>query len=286
MNLLQKTIFGKLYATHGYQFAYSTVKLFDSSIYAAEIENSLSQTLNVGFVGNSLNTSAITSFANSNNAYYKSLYDQANKLGNINSKSDVLRPYATNTSFQGIDYVRDSAQESGFVRQDDIDFNTGNDWIVDYVFRNETLNGNQRTNFIIASDMLGRETMISCCINPSGASYIIGIKYLSSNRNSQMSDVAYGIARNSNYFLFTYAYIGGVFRFYYNGIEVTSTTTNFNVGGINLKGIYIGVGYSSGSLQYGKINDFKTLSLFTGQDLSGYNIIGHINNLKTKHSII
>lgn len=278
------TIYGRKYGYQGFQAVYSTNKIISTAIISSQVRNSLDSLLDVGFVGNNLNSSAITAHSGGVQSYFSKFYDQTGNqdaVTNINANQTLA---STNLG-AGLDYSKDNAQKSGhYLSSSVLPLKMANDWIVDYVFRNETNANNQRSNLVFKTNKTGEQGKFNLSIRPSGSNYVIGAQCLFGDFRE--SDVLYTIPignTNTTFTLYTFTYIGGVFKFYRNGILQTPTTgtESMRIGNIGIEiGSHEGVGAS------GKINDFKTASLYCGSNLGSYDITNHINNMKTIHSIL
>lgn len=282
---------------YGDQFVFSTYKINANSIYPAQIKNSSSAVSDIGFDGGGIiDVSAITSFAGGNTATVSKIYDQNNRFGylSIENATGGAQPVCTDVSFAGLNYIRDTNETMGLFRINGLPLAMSKDYIVNYVFRNETQTNTNRLNLSIITNLTGHRGRLSVCIRPSGSDYVMGVKYLYTT-GVNTSDVCYSFPignTNTNFTLFTYSYIQGVFKFYRNGTLVTTTTTNEFTGGDGIQGIFVGTGgsdmtnfASNVAASSGKTNDFKTLSLYTGINLTSFDITGYMNTYKSIHGI-
>lgn len=268
----------------GLQLAYSTHEIVNGTPYSAQIREIGGSTLDVGFSGGIIDTSTITSFANGSPATFSTLYEQIDQKYNLNLATQ--EPLATDNNFEGLDYINDDTESSGLYGRYNPKINLAGDYIVNYVFRNEQSTINNRSNIIIHTMHPGLKGNFTLMIYKSGLNYYVAVKYKPSSMFSTIADVYYIIPIDDSeirFTLFTFSYINGVFRFYRNGSVQTESGSGTTVPRA-LYGIYLGVGYGN-LLSSGHITEVKTVTFYSGQDLSSFDIDTDMSDFMAIHGI-
>jgi hypothetical protein len=285
MKLTKKLSYG--FKPKEFDLAYSCFKIIPEATTPFSVINNLSVVTPIGFDGDFMDKSQITAASNGALTRLSTFPDQAGNFPTlINAHGNAL--VATDSSGDALDYLNDPDQEGGMY------FNTtfpnlqmSNDYIVWYVMRNETQINNQRANFHIRTGTgASNGSGLTVAMYPSGNNYAIGVIHNAPPTNSSFSEIRFlvnRLANVSNFWLFTFAKIGGVLKMYINNVEQTGDTTNELVFGY-ASGIYIGVRDSSSGAG-GKINDFQSLIMKRGRDLSNYNLSRKNIELMQLHGI-
>lgn len=278
-----------------YEFVYATHKVIDTNVYPAKVRKVSDNTVqDIGYSGTVINASQITTFADGSETRFLGLYDQTERLPMISKSTPSYQPLATDLSFNGLDYAKISTQSEGFTNVIDLNIDFSKDVVVHYVFRNEGVFSSQRMNLAFSTSKSGGGLFV-LGMRP-GTNYTVGftinndLTYLS--QGSQRRAVIASGNLTTDFNLFTFSKIGGVYKFHRNGLEQTLDTTNEIIGNplghvdeFKRYGITIGTGYST-SLEdiNGRINDFKGV-LFKGGDLSAFDLSAEMTTVMSKFNI-
>jgi len=285
MNISKKINFG--FKPKDFDLAYSCFKIIPEATTPFSVINNLSEVTQIGFDGDFMDKAQITAASNGALTRLSAFPDQAGNFPTlINAHGDAL--VATDASGDALDYLNDPDQKGGMY------FNTtfpnlqmSNDYIVWYVMRNETQANSQRANFHIRTGTAASNgSGLTVAMRPFGNNYIIGVIHNAPPTNSLNSEIRFVVnrlANVSNFWLFTFAKIGGVLKMYINNVEQTGDTTDEVVFGY-ASGIYIGV-RDSASGAAGKINNFQSLIMKRSRDLSNYNLSRKNIELMQLHGI-
>jgi len=285
MKLTKKLSYG--FKPKEFDLAYSCFKIIPEATTPFSVINNLSVVTPIGFDGDFMDKSQITAASNGALTRLSTFPDQAGNFPTlINAHGNAL--VATDSSGDALDYLNDPDQEGGMY------FNTtfpnlqmSNDYIVWYVMRNETQQNSQRANFHIRTGTgVSTGSGLTVAMRPVGNNYAIGVIHNAPPTNGSLSEIRFVVnrlANVSNFWLFTFAKIGGVLKMYINNVEQTGDTTDETVFGY-ASGIYIGVRDSSSGAG-GKINDFQSLIMKRGRDLSNYNLSRKNIELMQLHGI-
>jgi hypothetical protein len=288
--------FGREYNFEGFQAVFSTHKIISTAIISAQVLNNNNSIVDVGFVSGIIDANAITAHSNSQSSYFEGLYDQTNRLPLLQAQNSILtKPYASTVAGIGFTHLDQRERPRGlFINNNDLHLNMANDYIVDYVFKNELMTNNQRSAVVFNTNRINQKGSYNMSITRSGGELVVGVKYTADSVPLGTAEIGYRMPIgniDSTFTLFTFSFIQGIPIFYVNGIVRTAATSfPFLLLTSSQKlGIYLGLGvYSTpppDGLTQGCQADVKTVTLYCGRNLSAYNITNHINNMKLIHSI-
>jgi hypothetical protein len=288
---------GRQYSYEGFQAVFSTHKIISTAFISAQVLNNNNSIIDVGFASGIIDANAITAHSNSQRSYFEGLYDQTNRVPLLQAQNSILtKPYASTVAGIGFTHSDQRERRRGLVIvNNNLPLNMANDYIVDYVFRNELMSNNQRSAVVFNTNRINQKGSYNMAITRAGGELIITVKYTANSVPLGTSEIGYRIpigTTDSKFTLLTFSFIQGIPILYVNGV-VRTAATSFAFALLtssNKFGIYLGLGYSSISLPDGIVEgsqaDVKTATLYCGKNLSTYNITNHINNMKTIHSII
>lgn len=288
----QHLVFGQRYNVEGLQFAYSTHKIVPSATNCIICKNSAGSFQNIGFSSGVVDGVGITSFSAGAQSYAWEVFDQTGRLPNVVAAKTIDNTYApmsSNSSGVGVPYLGDTTSIRGLNNKSysNLDINMANDLIIQYVLRNELVASSGRASFSIRTNLSGKAGVFTVSIYTVSTVYRISIKHDYATANNSTAQIHYEVPKSlfdTNFALLTFTKIGGVVKLYINGTEYTSTSLAVDMP-YNLQGIWIGVGYGSGFDSSGVINNFKTLSLYSGLNLSSFDLTAYINQYKSIHGI-
>lgn len=275
------------------EFVFSTYLIVPNTINKAIIcttsTTGATQT-DIGFSGGIVDTAAITTYSAGGQSYCLGIYDQTNNM-------TVLRPTqltqvasfmftSTNTG-TGLNYLNDTQNSAGVTRMNvGIQYDLAHDFIVQYVMSNSISTFDGGCSFHLKTTVGGRAGVFTVYFRVVGTDYVVSVKDNFSTVSNSTAQKAFIFPKGTNatvFNLFTFTKIGGVVRMYKDGVEITTTTTPGNVYyGITFMSIGVGVLVNELS---GIQCRFKTLSLFSGKNLTNFDLTSYINKYKTIHGI-
>jgi hypothetical protein len=268
----------------GALFAYSAIKLKTGETIATRGSNAALSESNIGFAANVISNSEIETLASGGLATSVNFIDQAGNFGNVIQSTKTLQPNLTNASGSALgffDTTNDFGGSDGKALYADGTVADFNDVIVSIGFKNiiNTITDTYTVKIVSNSST----SLFAISINRSGSNYRVAVNNAETAANIGGITYAKDLALWN---ILTVSRIGGVLKFYVDGVQVT-TSTGFTVDARssspnNNVGLFNRIGVPVTRSTKGHI---KTIVAYTGSDLSAFDISGFNTKMKEIHGI-
>ena len=236
------------------------------------ISNDSLSEIDIPFNSGFIDTSLITSHSGGNYSTVTTFYDQV-AGANLSETTKTNQPRITDASGNSLTYLDDYNERVGLNNLTNHEgYDLTGDFIFQYVMNDETQGNNQRQNF----SHVKTGNNISVGFRASGSIYIIGIRVDSVNLANR-----WVVTKPSQFALYTFTRIGGVYSLYINNVLQTSDGGVEDVAGA---GGGITLGYRAGQ-NTGKINDVQTFSAMFNSDLSAFDVSAYNTSYMNIHGL-
>jgi hypothetical protein len=261
-------------------FAYSSLQLSLNEALLSSRGRRNSNNAEQNFTPKELIDGTLTTFSESTLVQSPTLYDQSGNARNLTRTVASAQPELTDANGVALGHFKSSVTGRGWFNTA-IQPTTVSDFVVGYVFRNQTVAFNQRTAFYFK---VSPTNCFAFHCARSGSSYIIGHNL--NNENSATADQSFTFTPNNitnDWVLVTYARIGGVLTLYVNGIARTLVNGGIGPDARGISGTYLNISAVTNSI--GPIQDLRTAILYNQSDLSAFNIAGFNAKMMELHGI-
>jgi hypothetical protein len=280
-----KGLFAEKYAD-GLSFCFSVFKLSSSATRAVRGRNIVStDEADIGFENDVMSASEISALGNGSGVVAPIFYNQKGSyVGNLLANTAIAtRPAIVDNSNQPIDFIRTRVQGEGYWTPNTITPapDMSGDYVVSLVTGRETSTVNQRPTIYIKSSATDNFTVMTRRISGLNPDVIVSV--IIDRETSVGSDFQFIATNQQNLNLITFIRLNNQLNAFFNSNPITlnSTTENSDSRG----GSGVGLNTRPISLASGRINDFQSYILHTGNDLSNFPIQDYLNDLKAIHGI-
>jgi hypothetical protein len=282
-----KGLFAEKYAD-GLSFCFSVFKLSSSATRVVRGRNIVSTgEADIGFENDVMSASEISALGSGSEVVAPIFYNQKGSyVGNLLANTAIAtRPAIVDNSNQPIDFIRTRVQGEGYWTPNTVSPAPvlQNDYIISFVQKNETNPNNSRPNFYIKTS--SNNLVCGAIRNFNGLNFSI-LTFESGNAYEFKSIAPSGF--NNTFGIYTFSKINGINKIYFNGVESNlqiNTTGDIAYGMDSRGGAGVGLNTRPFNLTSGKVNDFQSYILHTGNDLSNFQIQDYLNDLKAIHGI-
>lgn len=262
--------------------AYSLLRLGNSVNNSVRASNSLSSEQDIALGSSEINNSALEAFANGALATGALWIDQSGNYVNLPQAIKTIQPNLTDSSGNALGYIDTinlyGASSKYFMTNETSGLpSTSGDYVVSFVFKNNTSTTTDSAVFCIKNS---DANLIGCNVRRSGGNYKIDVI-----RNATLNPtIGCTVARGlTAWVLITVRVVGGVITLYVDGVaQTTSTGSTIDVRGS--AGVWTTCRAIVPTTQP-RLLHMKTLIMYTGADLSAFDIGGFNTKMKEIHGI-
>jgi hypothetical protein len=256
----------------GPSYVYSVYDITGNATNSIMISNDSLSEIDIPFNAGFIDTSLITSHSSGNYSTVTTFYDQVGG-SDLTESTKIYQPRITDASGTSLTYLDDYGERVGLNNLTNYEYyDLTGDFIFQYVMNDETQGNNQRQNF----SHVKTGNNISVGFRVSGSNYIIGIRVDGVNLANRWI-----VTKPSQFSLYTFTGIGGVYNLYINNVLQTSDGGVEDVSGA---GPGITLGYRGGQTS-GKINDVQTFSALYNNDLSAFDVSAYNTTYMNIHGL-
>jgi hypothetical protein len=262
-------------------FAYSSLRLGNAINNALRASNAALNEQNITLGTNEINADELETFANGSLATVPAWIDQADNFGDFPQPTKALQPNITDANGNSLGFIDTTelygASSKHLIKEATPRPATNGDYVVSLVFKNNT---STSTDSAVLCVKNSETDLFAFNIRRSGGNYIVHV-IINANINPT---VGFTIARNlSDWVLLTFTNIGGVLTCYADGVtQSTVVGESVDVRGAN--GVWAFLRRVAPTTNP-RLLHTRTMIMYAGADLSGFNISGFNDKMKELHGI-